>query len=826
MANNKLSPFSQGLLSNAPTQQKMRSAAQELDKLKAMQNKDQAKQDKARLSEQKQDERVAALAVMKRPFWWVLLMFVCAVAYLFPEAVFNAALTDVAGSRGDDGDTLKAVELFGRTISGIGVTLLLADMLLKGRVFISPFKALSCFTLIALIVWPTVFFGQKLLVDHYLIDASSGQQRQQAYLSQLMRRALIENSVIIEGVDYDPNLEHSSTEKTFLSIFGGLVYADNNVIESLAQNKHKIVAKFVGDYAMSNFDQYYTTYQQSRESLRNNYREYVTASHQYNEALASAPERSKQYWLATQNEIKQGWSKYQKATSAYEARVEARAQKIAPKIYDYFERRERCTKKSSDSSKKRCYERLDKGYDREIKKYDIPYIPPDAWLKREEISTASNIGTSIVAGVLTGGIYTALQAANAVMGGDGGFKDHRMVYTNDVNHYKNVLLIKMAPRFRKESGGYALGITTLNDFRFDAVTAQKVRKSLKAKGLALSNDWQLRQRGEFDRAVTRQVKHQTTTKWRTKMKARGLDIAPNMAWGKFQLLPGVQQRFRQSMNELYVSPMLADWNNIQFKQRVIDINIKRKTSEYLKVLAAQTKEFADGGSLASTGKEALRAIMVPPISMAISLMLVLLTVFKLPFKVIELIKAKRAVISPQSASNRLIQAAVPVVIMLAIIVLPLSFGSNKFTQPGSSLNYFFTEMEKNDSVVTSLALKWLLTTQPLVQPIGSAIDSTLQISRAFSYISEPLENFEQRMTPRQPSIMSKVKESSALLPLTINTNVANAKISIMNIKPKYKAGIMLPSGGYDIKVSKANHQAVRKWVYLKPAQLTFKIDLK
>ncbi|MCL1065865.1 hypothetical protein L2735_03470 [Shewanella olleyana] len=820
MTDKKQSPFATDLLSATPTQQKMQSAEKELKKV---QKKQQSQSAKAAATQ----ERETQIAKMGKPFGWMMFMFICSVLYLFPEAVFNAALTDVAGGKNSTEDDLRAVELFGRTISGIGVTLLLADMLLKGKQVARVGRALGYFCLIAVLVWPTVFFGQKWLVDHFIIDASTPAERQQAYLSQVLRSALIEKSIQFEGIEYDPDSDHNATEKTFLSVFGGLVYADDKLVDDLKQKKRMIMEKFVRDRAMSRFDEHYSNYDDFRLNLRDKYKEYAQGSNQYNQALNTVQSRSDEYWLDTQNQVKQGWEKYQQGTSAYEARVESRAQQIAPKMYDFFERRNKCADMKKGSSKDRCYDRLQKGYDKEIAKYSIPYIPPDDWLIREEISTSENVGNSILTGIMTFGLFTAMQAADAVTGGDAGFKDHRMVYTNDVNHYKNVLMVKMEPDFVKESGGYPLGINTIHEFRHHELTSLKVNKTLKQKGLSLPTTWVMADRTGFDNAVAKKVRQQADAEWRSSMKAKGYDMPPNLTWQQFQQQGDVQKRIQRQMKELYVNPTLADWNNREFKQKIIEPNISRKTTEYLNVLEAQQAEFADGGAFESTGKSALRATIVPPISMSISLALVLLTVLKLPMKAVELVQAKRTSSSDAPKTKGYIKASISGAMLLAIFVVPLTLGSNQYTMKGSALNYFFEQMEKNDSASISFALRWLLVTQPIVQPIGAGIDQRMFITQGFDAISEPINQFDLTLMPEH-DISPKANndhQAQVLLPLTINTNVTGAKVAVMNIKPKYQPGMMLPAGGYDIKVSANGHEPIRKWVYLKADATDFTIKL-
>ncbi|MDO6611407.1 hypothetical protein Q4601_14440 [Shewanella sp. 1_MG-2023] len=827
MTDKKQSPFATNLLNKTPTQQKMQVAEKQLEKVQKKQKSSSAKA----AAQQARENEITKLG---KPFWWMMLMFICSVLYLFPEAVFNAALTDVAGGKNSSEDDLRAVELFGRTISGIGVTLLLADMLLKGKRVARVGRAIGYFALIAILVWPTVFFGQKWLVDHFIIDASSPSERQQAYLSQVLRSALIEKSIQFEGIDYDPDSDHNATEKTFLSVFGGLVYADDKLVDDLKQKKRMIMEKFVRDRALSRFDEHYANYDEFRHSLRDNYKEYAQGSNEYNQALASSPERSNEYWLDTQNQVKQGWGKYQKGVSAYEARVESRAQKIAPKMYDFFERRNKCGDMKKGSRKNSCYERLQKGYDKEIAKYSIPYIPPDDWLIREEISTSENVGNSIITGIMTFGLFTAMQAADAATGGDAGFKDHRMVYTNDVNHYKNVLMVKMEPDFVKESGGYPLGISSIHEFRHHELTSLKVNKTLKQKGLSLPTTWVMADRTSFDNAVAKKVRQEADKRWRSSMKNKGLDMPPNLSWSQFQKQGDIQKRIERKMKELYVSPTLADWNNREFKQRIIEPNIQRKTTEYLNVLEAQQAEFADGGAFESTGKSALRATIVPPISMSISLALVLLTVLKLPMKAVELVQAKQAnktndepADGKQKTKAGYIKGGISAVLLFSIFIVPITVSSNQYTMKDSAMHYFFEQMENNDSASISFALKWLLVTQPMVQPIGARIDEHLMITRGFDAISEPINRFDLAIMPEhetssQPSSASVAK---ALLPLTITTNISGANIAVMNIKPKYAAGMMLPPGGYDIKVSANGHQAVRKWVYLKADETDFTIKL-
>lgn len=49
-------------------------------------------------------------------------------------------------------------------------------------------------------------------------------------------------------------------------------------------------------------------------------------------------------------------------------------------------------------------------------------------------------------------------------------------------------------------------------------------------------------------------------------------------------------------------------------------------------------------------------------------------------------------------------------------------------------------------------------------------------------------------------------------PFIVDVRPKDAKVMVMNIGPKYKKGMILPKGKYDIKVSKYGYKSERVWV--------------
>lgn len=108
----------------------------------------------------------AQRSINRRPvrsaFGWSALMLGLLCVYLVPEIIFNAKLVSIAGGRENSDSELRTVELFGRAISGIGVTLLLADWLIRGQSGIS--RSLLALAFLTILVWPTVFLAKSGLL--------------------------------------------------------------------------------------------------------------------------------------------------------------------------------------------------------------------------------------------------------------------------------------------------------------------------------------------------------------------------------------------------------------------------------------------------------------------------------------------------------------------------------------------------------------------------------------------------------------------------------------------------------------------------------------
>lgn len=409
-----------------------------------------------------------------RPRWLAITLFVLSALYLLPEAVFNAQLVTVAGGGSMDHQQLHLVELFGRTISGIGVSLLLADLLLKGALVRTLPRAITAFVVILALVWPTVFFGQKLLIDKLLVDPSSASQRQEAFFASILRSGLATNAVKITGLPYNANHAALPEEMTFLALMGGLVYANPDFMTHVASQKQAIVERYITNRAAAEFDVYYGRYQQLRQQINQGWQQYQQGMTRYRAAIDSAPQRADKAWEQVETEVTSGWQRYQQARQAYTARAEARGQELAPKIAELFDEKNECIERYNERRRdnerlNRCIAGVEEDYERVLKKYRLSFKPMDFWLIREQRRIKGE--TSLKETVMTLGL-SAVLAGLEQLTGDGGKPDVKWVYSREVADYTPKILLLWQDKFKAETG-YPMDIDSLKAFRSSAVTGEK-----------------------------------------------------------------------------------------------------------------------------------------------------------------------------------------------------------------------------------------------------------------------------------------------------------------------------------------------------------------
>jgi hypothetical protein len=273
-------------------------------------------------------------------------------------------------------------------------------------------------------------------------------------------------------------------------------------------------------------------------------------------------------------------------------------------------------------------------------------------------------------------------------------------------------------QFIKETGFNYL-IEDKDTFYNDDHYKEKMVKLLKEQGLNIAKN-QLGNKQHFLSALRKNISKEVSNKFKNKFNK----IDPNLSWSAFQKTSYIQDKMKSGLGDVYIKNISLDLNNKSFYKKVITPNVNKKKAEIKDYIKAQLNEYEKGGKKEEEASEALRAILVPAISMSLSLFLVLVTIIKVPFKVIKIISCKK----PQKKENL---GAVFAGVLMLLLFTPVLLTTNKYTDPESSTQYFLQKINEKNSYLLSFVIKWTLSVQPAVYLLGEQIESVVALYPVF-----------------------------------------------------------------------------------------------
>ena len=638
----------------------------------------------------------------------VLFFAILSAIYLIPEIIFNATLVSVVSNTTSENE-LESVEIFGRAVSGVGLSLLVAGFFAAK----SPLNKISSVLVIMvmsfLVCWPTMYYGQKWLVDK-LVDNASPEQRRDSYLSYGIKHALRNGTLKINNIPYSGK-KGDFYDDTFLILIGGMIFYNEDVIKFFGSKKEEILTAYINSDANQEFIDHYNSYKQNRAVFRSKFKDYQLGSQKYNNELATVPKYQHSYWEKFNNEMYQSYDKYMAYRNAFNGRVEARATKIAPIVFNSIKTSSNCWNRYGGTVEGRnCSNRVKAKYRKDVAKYGFSHVKRSYWLSSKK------------------------------------------TVSNSVQFYSPKIRKLMLPGFKKETG-YDYSVNNYAKFKAAPATARKGRASLgKRYGLKLPKSWKASHKKSFYTAVRNRAKEKALAKWNKELAKHGLDIPPNLSWSKFQNHKSVQKLVAGRMGANYVSPTLFDWNDEGFKKNVFSPLMKRKVDDAIAKINASLPEFKEGGSLYEDSRASLKAILVPPISMTISLFLIIFTIFGLCKKVVYLLsrpiagKLKsesaeftevkgddgevKTVVVIKEKSHAILKYASPIataVFAWVLLVGPILFLKTDSQRDNGALNYIL----KDIPVAMSYSINWALITQPLFQELGHKLSNEVKVYDVF-----------------------------------------------------------------------------------------------
>lgn len=572
-------------------------------------------------------------------------MVAAVLLYWVAEIAFNGYLLEVASSAALDPDALERAKTLGRTLAGLGFALLLAslavapngirlpaglsaiaslialtalafaplslsqmsearwasDLAIHGdprhyRLLLVAFgiaiataalcgrgalSRLAFVTAIVLAAFPAMYLGQKMAIEAAVVEPSRAEQRLEARLLGFARAAAMSGAVQIG----DWGGDDSASSRTLAAYLGLMIPGSERgaLIEAAEGHKRALVRRALIEsesrLAEAAWQDYRAASERIREQAWPRYRDGVERLH---EAIAGAREEATGHWEALVERARESYADYQQATREHWREVSARRDELHAGFAQAHDR------KDAPWCESRCEERLVSRYERSIAEHFERVPPLDYWC--------------------AGGDCPARGEA-----------------------FDNKLLALASDTFEARTG-HPYTLKSESEFIAHPATVDQARERLeRTLGASLPSGWDFGDANGAVLAIESAIEARARERWRERMReAFGGALPSDLDYAAFEAHPVIQDRIRGGVEGLARGgePIRLGLERNAFRERYILPAAEREVEGILATLAS-AQRYRDGGDLAETGRDAVRALMIPPIGLALSLLFALTTTAKL-----------------------------------------------------------------------------------------------------------------------------------------------------------------------------------------------------
>ncbi|MDF3023875.1 MAG: hypothetical protein K0R10_1236 [Alphaproteobacteria bacterium] len=566
-------------------------------------------------------------AAPKRAFFTPLglFFFVLSLVYIVAEAVFNMQLLEVAGSVKSDPDTLDKLQYFGRTVSAFGFTLLVLGLFQSSGFYLRTkrdwWKFLGVAT-VCIIPFIMVFrhsvpelmpkgytaplglepvevmISVLPLLGLFMVLASGGRWRPQiiiclillAWPAMFLGQKLLIESYVVDSTDW----EERQNARYMLMLRAGL---EDCVLT-------------LGDLQLCKDDQGAPDLKAARiivSALWMMKPEAILRDLEMNRDSIVESAAIRGVWFSPQDQYKSYVKKVEKTRDKYEKDV---SNQFYTKYYNPYKKASEMYQKaidpaSLDAQSKQAVDEIDKEMEEGWKKYR-------AAVRDFEQTVSVIVAQAMRDAMSVGGTVNAICAARD--------QDCPEV---DTTPYIRTAQRKAIREFTL-SAGYPPSISEKEDFlkhpKTKKMVNERVQMAVRSRfdmpDFTLPETWEY-EPNDFQRKISALIKEQAEKKWNAKF---GKKLPPGLNEAEFMKTLGVDTSLPPVEQMLMTEEMF-------FKKYVMPGN-QRLVTAMLDDLRNERKLHPDDAVEMETGKDYVKALYIPTISLVVSLSVVMMTVMR------------------------------------------------------------------------------------------------------------------------------------------------------------------------------------------------------
>ncbi len=500
--------------------------------------------------------------------------------YVLMEFVFNADLVDLASSATLGVEDMEAIALRGETLSGIGLAIALMTLLKLTRPLKDRGALLSLGIFTAIAVFATVPFmrwAQPALIDR-LVDKTTAEDRSNALGLNLFKFGVAHGAIQLKG----QQLGATPEDKTLLALLGPMANG-NQKIESIVQaNQKTIFDRVLIGAGNSASVRRWNEYQQIRQDVASKYNQYIDSANKYQSSLVSASgktgDQASNTLAAIRHGVEADYKRHLEAGRRFEDSLLAQEPVVNAEVRKYAQS---INSRSPSTSYAHAMQRI-YGFTPDIDQF----LSIDGSRKLNDQTIRSG-------------------------------------------HLRQV-----DRAFALKSDGIPRKIT-LNQFLHHPTVCKKARAQVAAKGISLPGNWCPDNELAVATSVSNEAQKRVRAEWEKGTKVKfGQIVEPNLTESQFRNLPSVQRSIREALAKAPCTKGNAYLSAAQFKAACIAPELDKQRIELKSAFSAPVEQLSDGGTHSEKGRQAVKALVIPPVAMSISLFFSLLAAMNLLFKIL------------------------------------------------------------------------------------------------------------------------------------------------------------------------------------------------
>lgn len=624
---------------------------------------------------------------------WVMLFGAISLTYVGFEFAFNAALLDLAAATFQDAREMDSLARAGETLSGIGFALCLMTPLKR----FAASGTLASLALLACVTLASIFgmhLAQPWAINRF-IDSTSAEQRSQALGLNLFKFGVASGAIQFGST----TLGESPADKTLLALIGPMAHGNQKIEQILKGNSQRIFDRVATQGGNDAAQKEWTEYQQARNDVASRYNQYLDQAEQYESALRKTSGKSGQILDQIRQAVNADFTAHQNKVTKFESDYLAQEPTVARRVRELNAR----------SNNRNNYER------------DLASIY--GFVPALEVFTSIRNATIDDVGVKRGNTtqYDAKKLFEFAV------SDKKIQVISDESiHSGHMSLMDRA--YAKKSDGMPRDMT-INDFMRHPQVCSKARAKLTASNISVPGNWCPDDERAVMHSVDSKARNKVEREWEAGTKKRlGQVVGPDLTEQQFRSLKSVNDTIARALAKAPCTKGNAYLSAESFKNSCITPELNRRKNEIRETFTAPTEELGEGGRFEDKGRQAVRALLVPSVAMALSLIFSLVALLNLGFKLISPLKFARHMVFKAACVGALITAPAFVLAGKHSAVADLIFPESRALGP---------------------ALKWVITMEPAIYSFGKGVPMEIHaVAKVGTWLTSPVNHIADLIESR------------------------------------------------------------------------------